>query len=137
MRLNLVQKSSEPKALGFLDKEGRKRSGSMSDMRMSLESLAKQVEEMKSRMEEMGGASAESVEDMMKEAAPELIEEACGVLKNPPKTWKRYLDRDDHEGIVRMEAEEFMDSIRNKSSVEDVVKESSHVVAAVLNYCMT
>lgn len=62
----------------------------------------------------------------------EILEEAEGVLENPPQTWRPYLQKHDYESILRMEIGELHAALAEGKSLHDVNKELKHSIAALM-----
>ena len=87
--------------------------------------LEKKMDEMQGQMGEAGAA------DMLTAKIEDLVEEAIEVAKQPPATWKQYLEKKDFAGIVEMEAGELKKALSSKDK-KAAHKEVVHTLAALL-----
>lgn len=99
--------------------------------------------QLKERMKSMDPGYAEVVDKVaplvgvIEEVFPKVMQKAEKVLANPPKTWDKYLEKGDIPAIIRMEGDEFMKVLEKADSVEDITKEATHTIAAVMMYCLS
>lgn len=61
-----------------------------------------------------------------------LLETAVGVVDNPPSTWEPHMKRQDYLGIAKMEGKELLTALEAHKSAQDIRKELSHTIAALL-----
>ena len=94
----------------------------MDEMESNLE---KKMDEMQGQMGEAGST------DVLTEKIEDLVEEALEVAKNPPSTWKPYLEKKDLAGIVEMESGELKKALSSKDK-KAAHKEVVHTLAALL-----
>lgn len=87
--------------------------------------LGKKMEEMQGQMGQGGSI------DQLTEKVEELVGEALEVAKNPPDTWKQYLEQKNPVGIVTMESEELKKALQ-KGDKKGAKKEIVHTLAAIL-----
>ena len=62
-------------------------------------------------------------------AIPYALTEAMNVAKNPPETWKQYMENGDYKNIARMEVSELLNAMNSGGNVK---KEISHTIAALM-----
>lgn len=111
----MATSSGEPHPIGMLLER-------MDEMEMH---LGKKMDEMQGQMGQGGSV------DKLTEKVEELIGEAFEVAKNPPDTWKQYLEQKNPAGIVSMEAEELKKAL-GKGDKKGARKEIVHTLAAIL-----
>lgn len=87
--------------------------------------LGKKMDDMQGQMGQGGSI------DKLTEKVEELVGEALEVAKNPPDTWKQYLEQKNPAGIVSMEAEE-LKKVLQKGDKKGAKKEIVHTLAAIL-----
>lgn len=87
--------------------------------------LGKKMDDMQGQMGQGGSI------DKLTEKVEELVGEALEVAKNPPDTWKQYLEQKNPAGIVSMEAEELKKALQ-KGDKKGAKKEIVHTLAAIL-----
>lgn len=115
---------------------------SLQRMRSEMRALMDDYNEMRAHLgsmkEQMGSvmtafdASLKPVLNKLDGAAPELIESAVQVLKQPPHTWGEYLSKKDYAGILNMEFGELKKALDAKKPASALKKEMTHTLAAML-----
>lgn len=75
-------------------------------------------------------------DEKFKKNASIIIEEAINVLKDPPKTWLPYLEKQDYLGIAKMEVKEWSKAVelfeKGLEGKYGIKKESEHAIASIL-----
>ncbi len=114
-----------------------------SELEANYAEMCMKHEMLKGKMQEMAPGFAEIADKVeplvgvIEEVFPKVMAKAEKVLANPPKTWENYLEKGDIPAIIRMEGGEFMKVLEKADSVEDLTKEATHTVAAVMMYCLS
>lgn len=108
----------EARQIGFVSPEERK------EMRMMMHDMR----EMHDSMMKSGKASVKKLAKPLES----VLDDAVEIIDNPPSTWKKYLEKGDVAGIVKMEGKELLEALESGKAPHEVRKEFTHTMAALL-----
>lgn len=114
-----------------------------SELEMNYAEMCARHDMMAERMRRIDPGFAETTDKLepmlavVENTMPSMMGHIEKIIANPPETWDKYMSKGDIRSVIEMEGGEFLDALEKAESVEALAKEATHVMAAVLMYCLS